>query len=90
MVVITEEQIFIGFKGLTGGWTKWGGRRYELISDRMDSELPDIWSCQSCGSQQPKELSPYKYEYPEKEYIRVCAECFANHCEILKKRLLSS
>lgn len=88
-MVVIQEEILISFKGLTGGWTKWGGRRYELITDRQDSELADVWNCQSCGTQQPKELNPYKYEYPEKEYIRVCAECFANKCEKLKKRLLS-
>lgn len=70
-------------RGSTGHWTKWGGARQDLIQ----SELAEIWMCQSCGRQQPKELTPYRYEYPTKEYLRVCAICLAEGCEELKRRM---
>lgn len=84
---ITEEVIEKkSYKGQTGFWTKWGGRRYSL-ADNQYGEVEDIWYCASCTQSQPKELSPYKFEYPEGEYIRVCAQCFANACRSLYKRL---
>lgn len=86
-IQIEIEEVVTSFKGLTGHWTKWGGRRYDLVADRQDSIVPEIWSCQSCADQQPFEITPFKYEYPEGEYIRVCAICYADNCEKLFKRL---
>lgn len=83
------EEISISYKGITGQWTKWGGRRYGLVADRHDSEVPNIWYCQSCNDPQPNDLSPFKFEYPEGEYIRVCAICLSNGCEKLLERAKS-
>ena len=70
-------------KGPTGHWTKWGGARMDLIQE----DIGDMWNCQSCGDNQPNALSPYKYEFPEGEYIRVCATCISNGCAALKERI---
>lgn len=85
-----EEIVFDGFKGITGHWSKWGGRRYDLIAGRQDSILQNIWNCQSCGEQIPNEFTPYKYEYPEGEFIRVCSVCLIDNCQILRERLLKN
>lgn len=68
--------------GLTGYWSKWGGVRQSVVKDEIETE----WFCQSCTSVFPVELTPYRYEYPQGEYIRVCAACLNNDCECLKKR----
>jgi hypothetical protein len=74
------------YKGLTGHWTKYGGALYTIYPNQWDR--PEVeWICQSCAKEQPKELNPYLFEYPEKEYIRVCSPCFAEDCLKLKKRL---
>lgn len=70
-------------RGATGHWTKWGGARMDVIQE----EVSDIWACQSCGGNQPKTLSPYKYEFPAGEYIRVCAPCIVDGCAVLKTRI---
>lgn len=70
-------------KGATGHWSKWGGARMDVIQ----AEVSDVWHCQSCRNQQPKDLSPYKYEFPKGEYIRVCAPCIVDGCSSLKIRL---
>lgn len=85
-IEITET---ISYKGLTGGWTKWGGRRYGVLTDRQDSTLPDVWVCQSCSKDQPRGVPPYKYEYPEGEYLRVCGICYAKECIDLMLRIHS-
>ena len=69
-------------RGSTGHWSKWGGSRMDLVQ-----ELTNIWHCQSCRSPQPRDLTPYKYEYPQGEYLRVCGPCIADDCMVLKVRL---
>ncbi len=69
--------------GLSGHWTKWGGGVMGVIQDELDP----IWVCQSCGQEQPKDLTPYKYQFPENEWIRVCATCYHDGCLQLKERM---
>ena len=59
--------------GMSGHWTKWGG----AIKDVIQEDLSDIWYCQLCGTEQPKDLTPYKHEYPEGEWIRICSNCYS-------------
>ena len=77
-----EGSHYIKGSGATGNWTKWGGAR----QDAYQEEIADQWYCQSCNTAQPKELTPFKYEYPENEYLRVCAVCFATGCPDLRAR----
>lgn len=72
-----------GRSGTTGYWDKYGGRRMSLFQPK----IVDTWYCQSCNIPQPKELPPYMVEYPEKEYIRVCAICISTNCAALRKRV---
>lgn len=76
------------YKGLTGQWSKWGGRRYGIADNQEEMVVP-YWYCQSCHDEQPQALSPFKWEYPEGEYIRVCASCYAEGCVRLIDRLFS-
>ena len=75
----------ISYKGLTGHWTKYGGRVYDPIG-RQDEDFSN-WYCQSCHREMTEEMPPYMYEFPEKEYIRVCAICVSNDCKTLKIRM---
>lgn len=63
-------------KGLTGGWSKWGGSQGNIVKEKIH----DHWFCQSCGDEQPESLSPYMIQLvPEAgEYFRVCAKCLNN------------
>lgn len=70
-------------RGMTGHWSKWGGANKDVIQENLSKE----WACQSCGDIQPYALTPYKYEYPKGEYIRVCWICYNNGCLILLSRL---
>lgn len=74
------------YKGVTGHWSKWGGRRMSVI-ESQNGGVDDFWRCQSCGDLQPEALSPYKYEFPAGEFIRVCAPCIADHCTSLHDRV---
>ncbi len=56
-------------KSNTGFWTKWGGGRYVEVID-----LPE-WSCQACNDPQVDVLPSYLFQYPEGEYIKICAMC---------------
>ena len=71
--------------GLTGRWSKWGGGQQSAFKEKVQG----VWSCQSCGQKQVAELSPYLYEYPAGEYVRVCARCLADDCRRMKERLQS-
>lgn len=55
------------------GWTKYGEGNKGLYQ----GEVPEEWNCQACGEPQPSELSPYKFEFVSREYIRICAKCYA-------------
>jgi hypothetical protein len=64
------------YKGLTGHWTKWGGREFDLM-DAQNEEKRDTWFCQCCGREFPIELSPYKVRVTDESgYIRICAICY--------------
>lgn len=69
--------------GMTGHWSKHGGARMDVWRE----DLPLIWHCQSCGTRQPKDLTPYIYELQEGDYVRACASCYADGCTRLKVRL---
>lgn len=71
---------------MTGGWTKYGGRRYSVI-DNQKTILDENWVCQCCALTYPPIMSPYKFEYPEGEYISVCAVCLAEGCMRLMERI---
>lgn len=73
-------------KGVTGYWSKWGGGIKTPYKNQF-SPVEESWRCQSCGKEMPKEISPFLYEYPEKEYIRVCPICLFTNCDTLKQRL---
>lgn len=72
------------YKGKTGSWTKYGGSRNNLLL----KDLPDVWTCQSCGKQMTKNMSPFLF-YVDKwqMYIRVCAECYYDGCKAFFKRI---
>lgn len=61
---------------LTGSWTKWGGARKSLYENQFEREN-DNWFCQKCGTEHPKEITPYNYEFIQGEFIRICAVCFS-------------
>ena len=73
-------------KGLTGGWSKWGGAKKSIWVNQHE-RLERFWICQSCGKQEPKQIPPFLYQYPFEEYLRVCAVCFNNNCIELKNRI---
>lgn len=70
-------------RGNTGHWTKWGGARMDLIQEGVS----DIWFCQSCNDPQPKDLTPYRFEFIKDEYIRICAKCLQDGCIALRHRV---
>jgi len=55
------------------GWTKWGGSNFGLVQ----KNLTETWFCQACKEEQPDELTPYMFEFVEREYIRICSKCHA-------------
>lgn len=86
-ITVTEVVVVKkSYKGKTGFWTKWGGRKMSIV-ESQNAVLPDFWYCQSCNDMQPKELPCYHYEFPEGEYIRICSVCYATGCQPLLKRI---
>ena len=76
------------YKGLTGHWSKWGGARTGIATNQYGDDIAqEDWNCQSCGKTHPKDMSPYLYQYPENEYIRVCGVCYANKCIAMYERI---
>lgn len=76
------------YKGLTGFWSKWGGARSGVATNQWgDAGVDDEWFCQSCNAPQPPQLSPFRFEYPDREFIRVCAVCYAEQCIKLFERI---
>jgi hypothetical protein len=53
------------------GWSKWGGPNQGLVQKNLTPE----WFCQACQDKQPDELTPYMFEFVEREYIRICSKC---------------
>jgi rubrerythrin len=79
----------MSMKGKTGGWTKWGGRRYDLLDNQKGFNL-DEWFCQSCGDRVPGIITPMKWKVADDEYVRVCPVCFAEGCMHLMERLFEN
>lgn len=75
----------LSMKGLTGHWTKYGGN----VVDPFESQNEEFktWFCQSCNHEYSREMQPYFYEWPEGEYIRVCAKCVHEDCILLRIRV---
>ena len=72
------------YKGKTGSWTKYGGSRNNL----QLQDLPDVWTCQSCGKKVSNNMSPYLHYLESLQmYLRVCAECYNEGCTLLKERM---
>lgn len=69
-------------KGLTGGWTKYGGARQHVVKTHIDK----TWFCQCCGQERPKELSPFLFEFQQGDFIRVCANCLHDGVVIIEER----
>lgn len=69
-------------KGLTGGWSKYGGAKQQVVKESIDRE----WICQSCQARHAAEMTPYLYQFMDDEYIRVCAICISDDCAALRKR----
>lgn len=76
----------ISLKGLTGHWTKYGGNVHDVFESQGEEFIN--WFCQSCNRELGREMQPYFYEYPTKEYVRVCAVCISDDCIILKRRVI--
>ena len=74
----------VSYKGKTGFWSKWGTEDHRSL---MQVEVEDVWSCQSCRVQQPKDIRPFLFEYPIGEFIRVCSLCVTDNCAKLSTRL---
>jgi len=55
------------------GWSKWGGPNMGLVQ----KNLTETWFCQACCEEQPDDLSPYMFEFVEREYVRICSKCHA-------------
>lgn len=72
-ITIRSETVI--FKHLTGGWSKYGGRRYDAIANQWGDKSP-YWYCQVCGQKQPTVLSPIKIPIENLGYIRICPACF--------------
>lgn len=71
----------LSLKGLTGGWSKWGGPADSIVKEK----IVDEWTCQSCGQKQPASLNPYIFKYGDL-YLRVCNKCLNNGCVVLLRR----
>lgn len=69
--VTAKEQIKKNLNKACYGWSKWGGPLLGLVQEDLTKE----WICQACGEKQTDKLSPYMYEYPQGEYIRICSKC---------------
>lgn len=69
-------------KGLTGGWSKYGGARQHVIK----TAIGKTWYCQSCGKERPKDMSPFLYQLQQGDYIRVCASCLHEGVVIIEER----
>lgn len=55
---------------------KYGGSKFETITNRYDQDdIGEEWNCQICGEKQVRGLNPYMFEYPEHEFIKICAKC---------------
>jgi len=73
----------------TGRWSKWGGAMKEVAINQYGiiGVAGERWFCQSCNTEQPIELTPYLFEWPENERIRVCFHCYNTGCAVLRGRL---
>ena len=54
------------------GWSKHGGARHGLV--KTDDS---IWYCQCCGNEQAREMPGYMHGINDREYLRICAQCWS-------------
>lgn len=66
-----------------GKWSKYGGGVYGIIR----AEIENVWYCQCCGTESPKELQPFLLELYPDEFIRICNIC-ASKKIVVKRRLI--
>lgn len=61
------------YKGVkTGGWSKYGGARQSLVRAKQD-----IWNCQCCGEDQPKDFPGFFITHElSGELVKICAKCY--------------
>lgn len=78
-VTVTEIVVKRSLKGMTGGWSKWGGSQGNVVKEKLE----DKWFCQNCGEEQPISLSPYLQELVPGEYFRICAKCLNKRTPML-------
>lgn len=71
-------------KGLTGGWSKYGGARQHVIKTKIEK----TWYCQACGTERPKDMSPFLWQLTDGEHIRVCAACLHDGVVIIEHKRL--
>lgn len=64
-----QEIVTVTSLGFT--WNKYGGTSYGVLQ----KDLTPQWYCQACNEPQTEDLPPYMFEYPEREYIRICSKC---------------
>lgn len=70
-VLSEAEQIKKNVNQAKYGWSKWGGANFGMVQKNLTPE----WFCQACKEMQPVELTPYMFEFVEREYIRICSKC---------------
>jgi hypothetical protein len=60
-------------------WTKWGGKRPDLLETEKEKERTN-WYCQGCGLEQMAELPPYRLKYDDTlGYLNVCPKCLIDN-----------
>ena len=76
------------YKNLKGSWTKWGGARGGAVDCNQYDEVHGAFYCQTCGKENPPEITGYKVQLYDKEYIKVCGVClFKGFQKVLDKRI---
>jgi hypothetical protein len=55
----------------SGKWTKYGGSIGGLVKEAIQ----DVWYCQTCGREMPKEISPFLFEVFTDDFLRICGIC---------------
>lgn len=90
--VVEEETVVVhskfwykrkdNLKGKTGHWSKWGGGAENLFQEQIIGH----WYCQSCGEEQPEELSPLVMKYDDETNLRVCPFCFETNAAKARER----
>jgi len=66
-----KQRTEISITVIQKGWSAYGGSNngYNITSDRKE------WNCQSCGLEQPAQITAYLFPFEGVEIVRVCPEC---------------